>query len=543
VEPADYFRILRDRWALIVTTVVLALTAAWATTTAVSPIGQPQPPTYRATALLLQTFGSSGPGLGTLAAFTTIEPVALRVAEDIEWEGDPISLAGRVSAVADTEAGILRISVTDPNPRAAERIANGFAGGLINYLRERRTEQSTVQAEALQEELDRLSRQIARLDRRIAALPEGSAQAETLTADRNAAVFSYQTVSQQYQQVLSAPTEAPPLEFLQDASARPIQIDQGFQPPQSRTSRLILGGIVGLLAGAALALVVERMNSRIRTRQSAETHFGLPVLAEIPLVSRREQRTVPILDDPVSPAAEATRLLAAGVEHGPPTAWSEQGNGSKGRRHSLKVLLVTSPAPSEGKTSVVTNLAAAYAETGKRALILSCDLRHRGDQGFFGNTSASGAGMSDALRSGDGQGILSDYVRATGHRNIEIVGAGSPTDRPGELLASANLRRALSEARRRADVVLIDTPPLLTAGDATHLLPHVDAVLLVARAGRTSAKLAERTSEILRRLDVPVVGVALNAVKDAAIARGYYRYTTKPESADESISPPDPWKG
>lgn len=542
MEPVDYVRILRDRWVLILTTVVLAMTAAWATTTAVSPIGQPQPPTYQATALLLQTFGTSGPGLGTLAAFTTIEPVALRVAEDMEYEGDPLTLAARVSAAADEEAGILRISVTDPNPREAERISNGFARGLLNYLREQRTEDSAAQGQALQRQLDELSREIAVLDRRISRLPEDSSESELLTAERNAKVFAYQTVSQQYQQVVSAPAGAAPLELLQEASARPFQVDQGFQPPQSKTSRLILGGIVGLFAGAALALVVERMNARIRTKESAEAHFGLPVLAEIPHVSRRERSSVPILDDPISPAAEASRLLAAGVEHGPAAAFAEQGNGAKGRRRPPKAILVTSPAPSEGKTTVVANLAAAYAEMGKRALILSCDLRHPGGHGFFGITSIHGAGMSDALRVEDGQPILSDYVRSTDYRNIEIVPSGSATDRPGELLASPNMRRALSEARHRADVVLIDTPPLLTAGDATHLLPHVDGVLLVARAGRTSTRLAERTSEILRRLEIPVVGVALNGVKDAAIARGYYRYTAKPEDA-ERPPPLDVWEG
>ncbi|HEX6208726.1 MAG TPA: CpsD/CapB family tyrosine-protein kinase, partial [Actinomycetota bacterium] len=242
----------------------------------------------------------------------------------------------------------------------------------------------------------------------------------------------------------------------------------------------------------------------------------------------------------VSPAAEAVRLLAVGVEHGPATAWTERGNGARGRHGGLKVLLVTSPAPSEGKTSIVANLAAAYAEMGKRVLILSCDMRHPGTYSFFGMPSANGVGMSDALK-GDGEEVLSDYVRSTGHRRIEIVPSGSPTDRPGELLAGPNMRRALSEARERADLVLIDTPPILTAGDATHLLPYVDAVLLVARAGRTSARLAERTSEILKRLEVPAVGVVLNGVKDAAFARGYYRYAAKGDGA-KNVPQPSPWE-
>lgn len=540
MKPVDYFRILRDRWILIATTVVLALGAAWATTTAVSPIGQAPPPTYQATALLLQSFGSSGPGLTTLASFTQLERVAEIAAEDMEYEGDPLDLVGRATAAADTEAGILRISATDSNPRQAEKIADGFARGLLRYLRERTTEESADNAEALKARLDELEEEILELERQIDGLPEGSSQAQYFEQQRNVKITTSGTVAAQYEAVLAAPFSTPPLEFLQDASARPVVASGGFQPPQSRTSRLIIGGIVGLFGGAALALVLERMNSRIRTKESAESHFGLPVLSEIPHVSRRERRSVAIIDDPVSPAAEASRLLAAGVEHGPALAWIDQGNGAKGPHRALRAILVTSAAPSEGKTSVVANLAAAYAEMGRRTLILSCDLRHPAVNQLFG--SPNGTGMTEALRADNEQAVIRDYVRSTGHRNIEIVGSGTPTDRPGELLASASMRRALTEARDRADVVLIDTPPILTAGDATHLLPHVDAVLLVARAGRTSARLAERTSEILRRLEVPVVGVALNDVRDAAIARGYYRYTSKSETA-EDVQRLDPWQG
>lgn len=524
MDPADYARILRARWRIVLLTFGLALAAAWFTTTTVVPVGRPGPQQYQASALLLSTYSGTGPTLNTMAALTTIQPVVEQVGEEINYEGDWYSLASRVSASADNDAGVLTISARALNPRQAERVANAFADGLLNYLRERRTLGSRGQIRALEDRLDGLSEEIATLDRRIARQPEGSTQAELLRAERNSKVLAYGSVSDQYQHLLSQAREPDPLEFIQDASARPIRTGTGFEPPQSRTARLLLGGIVGLLAGAALALVLERMNSAIRTKEGAEQHFGLPVLAEVPEVPRRYRRSVAIVDHPTSPIAEAARLLAAGVELGARTGWSPDGDGQT-RERSPQVILVTSPAPGDGKTSVVANLAGAYAEMGKRTLVLSCDFRHPEIQDYFNVSASNGSGLADALRSEEEEeeSVLNGHVVATGHHGIEVVPSGFIPERPGELLSSDRMRRALQEARGHADVVLIDTPPVLAAGDAAHLLPQVDAVLLVARAGKTTTRLAERTSELLRRMDAPVVGVALNAVKDAAIPRGYYR--------------------
>jgi Mrp family chromosome partitioning ATPase len=85
------------------------------------------------------------------------------------------------------------------------------------------------------------------------------------------------------------------------------------------------------------------------------------------------------------------------------------------------------------------------------------------------------------------------------------------------------MRDALAEARMEADVVLLDTPPVLATSDASHLFPQVDTVLLVARAGKTTMEVAERSSELLRRMRAPVVGIALNGSTEDLVPRGYYR--------------------
>jgi Mrp family chromosome partitioning ATPase len=104
-------------------------------------------------------------------------------------------------------------------------------------------------------------------------------------------------------------------------------------------------------------------------------------------------------------------------------------------------------------------------------------------------------------------------------------------ENPGELLSSTNMRRVLEEAKMGADIVLLDTPPILAASDGAQLLSQVDAVLLVVRAEKTVGSTAERTADLLRGLKVPVVGTVLNEAPDLTVPRGYYDYYREPNPA------------
>jgi capsular exopolysaccharide synthesis family protein len=291
---------------------------------------------------------------------------------------------------------------------------------------------------------------------------------------------------------------------LQQASATRVVPEEEFLGSFTPVSRSIAGGALGLLAGLALALLLARFDDRIRTRAGAERSFRLPVLAEIPSVSRRERRTIVGDDGRVSSGVEPFRLLGAVLAQGGGTH-EPKGNGA-GSTPS-QTILVTSPGSADGKSRVVGNLAAAYAESGKRVLVLSCDFRRPLIHRLF--KLANEEGLSDALRSGNGARMLEPVAKSTGLPNLKVVPSGSPTGNPSALLSSERMGRLLDEAREVADVVLLDTPAILADGDAAYLVDEADAVLVVARAGKTTVHDANRTAEVLERLDAPVAGVAL----------------------------------
>jgi capsular exopolysaccharide synthesis family protein len=532
VNPVEYLRILRRRWPIIAAIVAVALAAAFLTTTVV-PVG-PAVRSYSATTVILNTGELNVPGianLSTVAALTTVGEVPARVAKKVNYAGDPVVLGAGIDAIAETETGILRITARSKQPEEAKTLADTFATELLAFLEVRKGETGAGRADLLLQRLETLEAEIQNLDSRIPDVPEP--EARLLTARRDAKIRIYGVLYESYQGLISAVADPGTLVIVQKASPQPV-FEGGFQPPRSRGGRMLFAGVLGLLVGVGIVLLLERIDTKIRTKRAAEQHFALPVLAEIPRLSWRDSRraTVAAAEEPRSALADSFRLLEAGVSRSLDGERRQEQEPSKeafpGVRREAppngprsRTILVTSAAPGEGKTMVVANLAATYAELGKRVLVLSCDFRRPRIHRLFGVPNDQG--LSEALEASNGRPVLQGHVRSTSLTNVRVVPSGSTPESAGELLTSRNMRDALVEARKVADVVLLDTPPVLATSDASHLFPEVDTVLLVARAGKTTAEVAERSSELLRRMRAPVVGIALNGSTEDLVPRGYYR--------------------
>jgi capsular exopolysaccharide synthesis family protein len=533
VNPVEYLRILRRRWPIIAAIVAVALAAAFLTTSVV-PVG-PAVRSYEATTVILNTGELNVPGianLDTVAALTTVGDVPKRVAKKINYSGDPVVLGTRIRATAEFETGILRITARSSQAEEARTLADTFATELLAFLELRKGETGAGRADLLLERLETIEAEVGNLDSRIPDVPEP--EQRLLTARRDAKIRIYGVLYEQYQGLISAVADPGTLLIVQKASPQPV-FEGGFQPPRSRAGRMFFAGVLGLLVGVGIVLLLERIDTKIRTKRAAEQHFALPVLAEIPRLSWRDSRrvTVAAAEEPRSALADSFRLLEAGVSRSldgerrqeqEPTKEAIPGVRKEAHPNGpprSRTILVTSAGPGEGKSMVVANLAATYAELGKTVLVLSCDFRRPRIHRLFGVPNDHG--LSEVLEASNGRPLLRGHVRSTSLTNIRVVPSGATPESAGELLTSRNMRDALAEARMEADVVLLDTPPVLATSDASHLFPQVDTVLLVARAGKTTTEVAERSSELLRRMRAPVVGIALNGSTEDLVPRGYYR--------------------
>jgi capsular exopolysaccharide synthesis family protein len=509
MDLAELVTAVRRRWPIVFITVAAAV-GAGAATTLVVPTGPPVKD-YRATAVVFSDIGTSqgtedGYDLTTIAALATVGDVPKRVAEKISYQGNPTVLARRIRSYGNTENGILRVTATSTDPDEAKLLADTFAEELISFWNERTGVTSALQAQSLRERIQRLKADIEELNRQIRATGLG---ADLLKAERDARLATLTAWIQQLQTVTVQAEGAGSLTKIQDAV--PVASPTGglFQV-RSLPPRLVLAAIMGLLAGVGLVMLRERFDTRIRTKEEAERQFDLPVLAEIPYVRRwRHRSSIAVMTHPKSAVADSFRLLAAGITRRPPTP--------------PRTILITGPGPGEGKSTVVANLSAAFAEAGKKVMVLSCDLHRPTIHTLFGVPNTKG--LTEALQSQpDGHAIVNGQGWRTSMPGVRLVPSGQVPEKPGQMLSLPLMRQVISEAREVADIVLIDTAPILAASDATHLFPLVDAVVVVGRAEQTTTQSARRTSELLLRLGAPVVGAALNGSTEASVPRGYYSY-------------------
>ena len=522
MDWVDYLRVLRHRWKIVAATLLIALVAAFLTTSVAAVSSGDTGALYRATTVLLNTGTVESLGLNNLETagqLVTIGDVPQRVRDKLKTQESAQSLAAKIEATVDIRTGVVKISATSPFKERAEELADTFAVELIAFLAVRKTDNIATQADSLFKQLDALRKEIARADAAVAS-STGSLQALAIT-ERDAKIRQYGFVYEFYNRLSATAAEPGQLQVLQQGEGLPVA-RSGFTAPRSRSGRLMLGGILGLMAGAAVALVLERLDTRIRTREEAEESFALPVLAEIPTFGHGDRSyTIETVAHPSSAATHTFRLLRGGIiqEARLQSGWEENGEG----RFS-GTFLVTSASPGDGKTTVVANLAPVFTEIGLSVMILSCDFRRPEIHKYY--RVSNQRGLVDAIEAADGWRILEGMNFRTAVREVRLVPSGPVPQNPGELMSSDWMREVLREARRSADVVLIDTAPILAASDASNLLPHVDGVIVVSRSGKASTEVAQRTTEMLRRLGATTLGLVLNGVRSGSLmARGYYEYT------------------
>jgi capsular exopolysaccharide synthesis family protein len=273
---------------------------------------------------------------------------------------------------------------------------------------------------------------------------------------------------------------------------------------------LVVGGLIGILGGIALAFARDYADDSVKSKEESERLTGLPTLGLIPKVARRkESKTALIsLDGPTSPAAEAFRSLRTSVKF-------------LGVDEDIRTVLVTSAAASEGKTVTAANLAVALVQSGERVLLTGADLRRPRLHELFGAPLTPGL-TTVLLRDTPVDAAIYDVAELPG---LHLLTSGPTPPNPSELLGGEHARTMLRELAERYDTVIIDSPPVLPVTDAQVLAHLVDATIVVVAYGETSRRGLTRTLELLHQVDAPVAGTVLNLMPpNKAYAGAPYRY-------------------
>jgi succinoglycan biosynthesis transport protein ExoP len=480
-------------------TAVAQVTVALPTYTTL-PAGNSGTPTISTSALLA----------GSLSPIVEVQDSSVRKAA--EAAGGQVALGATLSADQST----VYVTANAPNPGQAVAAANAAVGAFVTQ----RTADLQTAANPLGPVISGINDKISKTDAKIQALGKSANSAglrltvADLTLSLKNAVAQQQALNTAQGEVRAAEKATPATVAVSGKSKKAIEV----------------AVVAGLLAGLGIALAREQFDDKIRSSAEFAEISKTEVLAELP-VSDLGARAVTIADKPFGETAEAVRELRTALRF-------------LSVKRPIRTVLVTSAGAGEGKSFVAANLAAAWAMSGVRTILVSSDMRRPSLERLFQiDTTRKGLSEAivDAALSGHGRSMegfsyldesdvhreleaieaddvnaavgevdVDDLLVATSVDGLFLLPSGPSPPNPAELLGSPELGKLMVSLRERAEVVVLDSPPVMAVTDPLVLTAHVDGVLFVISENRTSRGAAQRSLRLLESGLAPVLGVVVN---------------------------------
>ncbi len=524
-----YLRILWHwSWLLILCTLLAAI-AAYITSSLSVPI-------YQASTTLLideankptanyQDLLASERIARTYAALMERKTVLTTVAATFNVDADVLVGAitdVQVTPIRDTQ--LVKVVVEGVSPELIAAVANTLPTVFVKELNEVQTKRYDDSRRNLQSQLSTLENNIQLAQIEIDEI--GTA----LTADEDVRLTQLRNELAQYKSsyttILSSYEQ---LRLVELQSTDNITIvEAAIQPTSPIRPRVLintlLAGIVGAMLALGVVFLIEYMDDRIRTPQDLHSVLDTPILGTIARLpgsgSRRGRKskeqdpnqddenminkTLIVATQPRHPIAESYRRLRTNLRF-------------SSVNEPLRAMLVTSAAPSEGKTTTASNLAIAMAQAGNRVIIMDADLRKPQVHKVF--KLSKGPGLTDALLNDTPPSF---FLRETSIPNLQVMTCGSIPPNPAELLGSQPMQELIQTLKAESDLLIIDAPPLLAVTDAQILSSQVQGVLLVVNSRQTSRSMVANGAANLQQVGARLLGVVLNEMTRSA--RGYYYY-------------------
>ncbi len=506
-------------------------------------------PTYQSTALIQINSTTSATGQATTPV-TLPDPVQALSSTAVELQAAKIlddpnvsAVASEVTGTVDPTTGALTITASASSPKKAHAVANAYSQAYVNEIQSLVNDQSA-----------KISTVLAGLDAKLAGL-----EAQTASGVTSAQISALE------QTISALQTEQENITLGEPYAS--IQVAAGYPTSPAGLSKAKLGGIgliAGLLVGCGIALARDQFDTRLRTTPDIASVTESPILAELPEDNevRSGKVAIAMLQAPQSLMAESVRELRTSLR----VILDDT---------PFPVLIVTSPEPGDGKTFVTANLAAAWAMSGSRVIVVSADFRRPRLEEIFGLEVTGQPGLSNLIRAnwknsdpalvpgmpvvpraegpaptppGDwrsasierpapsrsrrefsplsDQPSISSLLVESGIWGLQVLPAGTQLENPSELFGSPGMQPVLDQIQLLADVVLLDTPPVLAVPDTAILGSMARGAVIVASEGRTDRSDLERTVRRLENTHCRVLGIAINRVKRAS-TDSYQSYAYK----------------
>jgi len=369
-----------------------------------------------------------------------------------------------------------------------------LAQGLISEV--------AIQERALEEQLGTASRELQQI-------PTRTITEQRLTREKNSAEVLFQQLQNNYEQTKFALASTIPDVSLLDAAGR-------ASPTSNTAPQIWLLGFLGSLgAGILLALILDRLDRRVRYPDQVTRELGLTILGAIPAI--RKVKVGKRDTEEASQVVEAFRTIRLNLAH------------SYGAAGPV-LLTVSSPGPGDGKSLVSANLALSFAEAGYKTLLLDGDIRRGELHRMFGLNRQPG--LLDFLTQ---EATLDEVLKPTTHRGLTVLPCGTRRHRGPEMLGSPPMTELMAEVKSRFNAIVVDSPPLGAGIDPFVLGTATGHMLLVLRSGETDRQMAEAKLRLMDRLPIRMLGAVLNDIQTQSGTYRYYSYVYGYTADDEVV--------
>jgi succinoglycan biosynthesis transport protein ExoP len=462
-------------------------------------LSQRMNPVYQATAIivvqettnLIPGYEYVQPAVATHAELIKKQSVMEEVVKELDLPYSFKELQKKISTRTSPNTPLIEVSAKDTNPVIAQQIANTTVQVYIQQHRAKLRDDAEASLSLVQTEIEQTSTRITEL--------KSKKDTVGLTSQEEDELATFQSDLEQLKNLRTLWN----FQLAQAMAAAGISLGESASLPISpvspnTTQNVILASILGLVVTTGAVFLKEYLDRSVKTPDDVNKLTGLATLGVIARFNPYpKEKGKPITEaHPRGSIAEAFRMLHTNLKF----ATLDK---------PAKTIIVTSPSPNEGKTSVLVNLAVTIAQMGNKVIAVDTDLRHHQLDELFGVNNTTG--FTDLLLAQ--QPDVAGFLQPTKVEGLRLLTRGPHVDNYAQILGSPRVSSLVEALRKEADIILFDCAPVLAVADAAILAPKLDGAILVVRAGRTRPEELVEAKEALSKGNVNILGVVLNEVE------------------------------